>query len=115
MTTIQRLAELAKRPHDTCEDRFYACPKSPDGCGNDQAGSECNCGADAHNAEVDRVLAEAECGDGWFENTGVMPVCREIEAVKRKAEILSGHERDPRSWIWDLPNTTITHYKIIRY
>lgn len=41
----------------------YSCPKSSEGCCNEAAGDECNCGADEHNAIVDRVaaaLVEAE-------------------------------------------------------
>jgi hypothetical protein len=48
-----------KIPHDSCEDGYYACPKSEDGCANDQwEKDECNCGADEHNAEVDAVFIE---------------------------------------------------------
>jgi hypothetical protein len=50
------LASL-RRGHDTCEDSWYSCPKSPDGCANDGAGDDCNCGADAHNAIIDNALA----------------------------------------------------------
>ena len=46
----------AKMTHYTCEDPWYSCPKSPDGCIDDGQGSECNCGADSHNAAIDRAL-----------------------------------------------------------
>lgn len=45
--------------HYECEDPWYSCPKSQDGCANDRAGADCNCGADAFNAELDEVLSAA--------------------------------------------------------
>jgi hypothetical protein len=58
-----RIAELekalreAKLPHLSCEDAWYSCPLSPDGCANDRwAADECNCGADFQNAAIDAVL-----------------------------------------------------------
>lgn len=53
---IKRLAELAHREHYGCEDRFYSCPKHPDKCSDDHAGTGCNCGADKHNTEVDTIM-----------------------------------------------------------
>ena len=54
---IQQLAGLAKREHYTCEDSWYNCPRSEDGSANDNAGEECDCGADEHNAKVDAICA----------------------------------------------------------
>jgi len=54
---IQQLAGLAKRKHYTCEDSWYNCPQSEDGSANDNAGEECDCGADEHNAKVDAICA----------------------------------------------------------
>lgn len=51
------LAALAKREHYYCEDSWYSCPKAADGCADDYQGSDCNCGADAHNAKVDALVA----------------------------------------------------------
>jgi hypothetical protein len=55
---VRKLAELARQGHYFCEDPWYQCPAHPDGCANDSIGPGCNCGADEHNAEVDRVLSE---------------------------------------------------------
>jgi len=53
---IERLIELAHREHYSCdEDCFYSCPKSAEGCCNEKRGKECVCGADEHNAEVDKI------------------------------------------------------------
>lgn len=53
---IQQLAGLAKREHYTCEeDSWYNCPRSEGGSANDNAGEECDCGADEHNAKVDAI------------------------------------------------------------
>lgn len=53
------LAELEKlrRQHAYCEDCWYSCPKAEDGCCDDRAGDECNCGADEHNAILDGIIA----------------------------------------------------------
>jgi hypothetical protein len=54
---IQQLAGLARRKHYTCEDPWYSCPQSECGSANDNAGAECDCGADEHNAKVDAICA----------------------------------------------------------
>ena len=51
-----------RRSHLLCNDAWYSCPMSIEGCADERAGSECNCGADEHNAKVDaalRLLADA--------------------------------------------------------
>jgi hypothetical protein len=56
---IKQLIDLAHREHLNCEeDTWYGCPLSRDGCSNDAIpANKCNCGADEHNAEVDRIAA----------------------------------------------------------
>jgi hypothetical protein len=60
-----RIAELekalreAKRPHYSCEDPWYSCPKHPEGTANDFKGDECDCGADEFNAKIDSVLMDS--------------------------------------------------------
>lgn len=41
-----------EQTHVDCDDGWYSCPKSFSGCLDDQAGPECNCGADEWNARV---------------------------------------------------------------
>ena len=57
---IQKLREALNlpghRPHYYCEDAWYSCPKAEDGCANETAGEECNCGAEKQNAAVDAIL-----------------------------------------------------------
>jgi hypothetical protein len=49
----------SKRKHDECEDRWYSCPKSAEGCLNDAwPADRCTCGADDHNAAIDAVLSK---------------------------------------------------------
>ena len=48
--------EGLKVGHDTCEDCWYSCPKSDEGCCDDRQ-EGCTCGADKHNAEVDSLIA----------------------------------------------------------
>jgi hypothetical protein len=57
---VSEVAALARRPHDFCEDSWYTCPKHPEGCANDDAGDECNCGADEHNARVDHIIKRSQ-------------------------------------------------------
>lgn len=54
------IAELEKLhiSHYYCDDGWYSCPKHPEGCANEDEGTECNCGADKHNARLDTVIAE---------------------------------------------------------
>ncbi len=51
-------SELGKlrRSHYDCEDCWYSCPKSEDGCCNSGKGNECDCGADNYNAIIDRII-----------------------------------------------------------
>lgn len=55
---IDALGNLARRGHYYCEDSWYSCPKAEDGCANENAGTECNCGADEHNAKVEEINAK---------------------------------------------------------
>ena len=55
MDVIKELEEL-RRTHFTCEDCWYSCPKSKDGCCNDWEGDECNCGADKENEILDNII-----------------------------------------------------------
>jgi hypothetical protein len=47
-----------KRKHSECEDSWYSCPKSENGCANDGAGDECDCGADNANEMIDKAIEE---------------------------------------------------------
>lgn len=54
---LRALAESLRIRHLNVEDCWYSCPKSEDGCCNDNyADGECICGADDHNARVDALL-----------------------------------------------------------
>ena len=53
---VEELAQAGKRSHRECEDSWYSCPKSPDGCSNESEGEDCNCGADDSNAKIDNLL-----------------------------------------------------------
>jgi len=43
-----------------CEDSWYSCPKAEDGCSNETEGTDCNCGADVWNAQIDLLLKALE-------------------------------------------------------
>lgn len=101
--SIHRLYALAKRDHYWCEDEFYSCPKHPDGSANPQAGDECDCGADEHNAErgtelvrlldaLNAVAAEAQ---------------RELHAVAKAKGEAAGKVERLEDWLRDLD--TVLH------
>jgi len=48
---------LVKRKHYECEDGWYSCPMSTEGCLNESEDETCTCGASEHNALVDSALA----------------------------------------------------------
>lgn len=54
---LEALRKLAIREHFHCEDPWHSCPKAEGGCANEACGDECNCGAEEHNAEVEKVFA----------------------------------------------------------
>ena len=45
------------QPHLSCEDIWYSCPKSEEGCADDRQ-DECNCGADYYNSIITKALNE---------------------------------------------------------
>lgn len=51
---IAKLEDAISTYHRECEDPWYSCPKSEEGCINEGAGIECTCGAD----ENVKLLAE---------------------------------------------------------
>ena len=51
MDLVNQIVKLAHREHVECEDPWYSCPKSPEGCLADN-GDECDCGADRINDQV---------------------------------------------------------------
>ena len=61
---LKALKQYGTRAHYYCEDPWYSCPKAPDGCCNDAEGTDCNCGADGHNAAVNALLARLDAGEG---------------------------------------------------
>ena len=46
--------------HYHCEDPWYSCPKSEEGCADENLPNKCNCLADKGNAEIDAVLFPGE-------------------------------------------------------
>jgi len=55
---LNKLKDLAIISHYSCEDQYYSCPKSPEGCADSRQGDECNCGAEKHNQEVEEVYKQ---------------------------------------------------------
>lgn len=59
------LMDLRHTQHYECEDPWYSCPLSPDGCANEQQVG-CTCGTEAHNNRIDAAIASGagEVGNG---------------------------------------------------
>ena len=55
-TTVDELLKQLSRSHEECEDSWYSCPLAPGGCSNDAVPPICNCGADAHNAILQKLI-----------------------------------------------------------
>jgi hypothetical protein len=53
---VKAFLEKSRKKHRYCEDSWYSCPKSENGCSNDEEGNECNCGAEQYNEELDIIL-----------------------------------------------------------
>lgn len=60
------------RKHYTCEDRWYSCPKSEDGCCNDAAGTDCCCGVDEYNADLQKLIDEVREGRQKADKLGLI-------------------------------------------
>lgn len=77
---LEAMRLLAMREHYTCDDTWYSCPKSPEGCANEGNGDECICGADEHNAKVERlyaaVMQEEEAPVRWYDTVKVGDILR---------------------------------------
>jgi len=54
---IKLLALISKRSHYQCEDGYYSCPASEEGCRDERYkdSKECNCGAEDHNCHVEMI------------------------------------------------------------
>jgi hypothetical protein len=54
---IEQLIAMKEEKHYECkDDEYYSCPKSDNGCGDDMAGPECDCGLDKRHAKIDQVI-----------------------------------------------------------
>lgn len=55
---LKFIDENCRQKHYYCEDSWYNCPKTPEGCADILAGIECNCGADLKNKKIDLLLSK---------------------------------------------------------
>lgn len=82
---IIELGELSHRSHYYCdEDSWYSCPKAPEGCANEYVGTDCNCGADEHNAKADELVKAALKENEWS---------NKMEEIFNTAAIIDGNTR----------------------
>lgn len=88
MSKLDELKKLALRGHYSCEDDcFYSCPLDEEYCGTSDV-KECKCGADEHNAEVERIFKELKKYLREPEES------EEGEASKTLNQILEGNEKE---------------------
>ena len=57
MDLIKELEGLKEDQHYYCEDTWYSCPEHPEGCANEAAGDECDCGLHVRNARIDKIIS----------------------------------------------------------
>lgn len=58
---LEKALREAKRSHSACDDPWYSCPMHEDGCSDSsREKDECTCGAEEHNAKIDRSLMVRE-------------------------------------------------------
>lgn len=55
--TAERAAIIGK--HYECDDPWYSCPMSDEGCVNPGEGEECTCGVDTRRTLLDKLLKTA--------------------------------------------------------
>ena len=53
---VEALRGLHQGTHYECDDRWYSCPKSQEGCADDREPGQCTCGADFTNERIDAAL-----------------------------------------------------------
>ena len=88
---IEKLKKLAYRPHYNCEDSWYSCPLSEDGCYNDAAGNECNCWA-RYNKEMEDLFNQLEqqynlfCSDQFDDYMNCLGSCIRCGVIDLKEE-----------------------------
>lgn len=54
------LESMKRSTHEECEDPWYSCPKSNDGCLDENKGTDCTCGTDHWNERINATLARAD-------------------------------------------------------
>lgn len=53
--------EKLRRGHYSCDDCWYSCPKSDEGCCSHFTHTECDCGAEESNEVLDEIIAYLKC------------------------------------------------------
>ncbi len=56
ISSLVAALEGLRRSHTACDDNWYSCPLSDEGCANESE-TDCNCGAQEHNAKIEAMLA----------------------------------------------------------
>lgn len=87
------MSDLAKRlrekvSHYECEDCWYSCPKSGECC-NENAGTDCTCGADDENALREEAAAALEARDRDAERYQVVRSYTHI-TLKNNSQLFCG-------------------------
>lgn len=67
MSDLIKSLESLKIPHYECEDGWYSCPLSEQGCFNEAQGEECTCGASKRNEVIDKAIAALKKAETYEE------------------------------------------------
>ena len=57
---LRAAAVVLAGPHQVCEDPWYSCPKSPEGCADDRQGPGCTCGVEDSVRRIYAALQRVE-------------------------------------------------------
>jgi hypothetical protein len=57
---VEGMRSMKTAKHYECEDLWFSCPKSEEGCANGGQGNDCTCGVDDRNAKIAALLREGE-------------------------------------------------------
>lgn len=93
-TFSERFDEKFPIEHYECEDGWYSCPKSDEGCFNDGVSDECNCGAEKRSmklkqfffSELKDIIKDIENCDiyGWKEGSQNLAKTKILEIIKSR-------------------------------
>lgn len=121
---LDELVKLATRRHYWCDDSYYSCPASEEGCSDPayEDTKECQCGADEHNAKVVSLAAKIkerqmrtlcrQCGSPVQVNgVGFFEAMRRAHPL-RIGDCIEGKRIVVTFWEWSPENGNVPMYRL---